>query len=164
MSQLDRFKWLPLSLVALCGFAPACSKQPVAGSDPADSPPPALAANTPVEIDPLAKRAEIRKELLKYAPLGSSSREVIAFLKTRLLKADDPEPVLLEHAAAGPSAKASANRGAKIIKLNLGDYIPNTILLTLSPPMPFQEAIIAQWAFDGNDKLVDLFLDRKLEP
>jgi len=45
----------------------------------------------------------------------------------------------------------------------LGDYIPNTILLTLSPPMPIQESMIAQWAFDEHDRLIELFLDRKLE-
>ena len=118
----------------------------------------------PVEIDPLSKRVEIRKELLKYTPPGSSSKAVIAFLKTRLLKKEAPTPVMEDHPATGPSADAAPNRGAKVIKLNLGDYVPNTILLTLAPPIPFQEAVVAQWAFDRDDKLVDLFLDRKLEP
>lgn len=114
-----------------------------------------------LEIDPLAKRTQIRTELLKYTPIGSSLKEVTTFLKTRLLKKDDPEPVVENHPATGPSAEASANKGVKVIKLNLGDYIANPILLTLAPPLPIQEKLIAQWAFDQNGKLVDLFLDRE---
>ena len=125
---------------------------------------PAVADNTPVEITPRDRRVEIRAKLLKYTPLGSSSKEVVAFIKTRLLKKGDPDPVIENHGATGPSAKDSSNKGVKSIKLNLADYIPNPFLLTLSPPMPFHESLTAQWAFDKNDKLVELFLDRKLEP
>ena len=116
-----------------------------------------------LQIDPLAKRAAIRTELLKYTPVGSSSEEVLAFLKSRFLKKGDPTPELENHGATGACAEAAADRGVKVIRLSLGDYIPNPLLLTLSPPVTFQEAIIAQWAFDRNNKLIDLFLDRKLD-
>jgi len=126
---------------------------------------PAPAANNAsVEINHRDTRAEIRTQLLKYTPVGCSSKEVVAFLKTRLLKKGDPEPIIRNHGATGPSAEASSTKGVKSIKLDLGDYLESPILLTLSPPLPFREALMAQWAFDANDKLVGLFLDRKLEP
>ena len=124
---------------------------------------PAGADNSRVKINPQDRRAEIRAELLKYTPLGSSSKDVIGFIQTRLLKKGDSAPKIRDHGATGPSAEGAKNKGVKIIKLDLGDYLMNPILLTLSPPLPFHESLMAQWAFDDKDKLVELFLDRKFE-
>ena len=125
---------------------------------------PVAADNALIEINPRDRRAEIRAELLKYAPLGSSSKEVVVFLRTRVLKKGEPGPVVENHSATGPSAEASINKGIKGIKIELGDTVANPLLLTLSPPLPFHESLTAQWAFDASDKLIGLFLDRKLEP
>ena len=146
MKGLASLFYLQFCLLALGGIAPGA------------------ADNTPVEINPHDKRAEIRTELLKYTPLGSSSKDVMAFLTKRLLKKGDPEPAIENHGATGPSADPSKNKGVKSIKLDLADTIANPLLLTLSPPLPYHEALTAQWAFDGDDKLIGLFLDRKLEP
>ena len=85
---------------------------------------------------------------------------MLAFIKAKLLEKDTPPPVLLDHGATGPSAEAAAVRGVKSIRLNLANYLANSLLLTLSPPLPIQESLIAQWAFDKEGRLIALFLDR----
>lgn len=115
-----------------------------------------------MKINVSERRAQIREALLKLAPLGSRSAEVLALIQQRLLPKDSPAPPLLARPASGPSAEASDRRGVKSIQLDLGDY-PNPGLLAISPTFPFEQSLQAQWAFDADDRLIELFLDRSLK-
>jgi len=123
---------------------------------------PARAGDAPrVQIDPQVKRAEIRSALLKQTPLGSSPAHVFHFIQTQLLEKDAPLPKLRGHGATGASAEASDKRGTQSIQLDLADYpAANSLLLTLSPPLPLQESLLVQWAFDKQSRLIEIFLDR----
>lgn len=119
------------------------------------------ADDTAVSIDPNAKRAEIRAQLLKYTPLGSDVKEVIVFIKTKLARGGGgAEPKVLNRGATGASAKTSDRKGVKVIKVNLGNYFESPALLTLDIPLPWRDSLIAQWAFDKDDRLIEIFLDR----
>jgi hypothetical protein len=97
---------------------------------------------------------------LKYTPLGSTTNEVIAFNKTKLARDANTEPKVLKHGATGASAEASDQKGVKVIKVNLGNYFESPALLTLDIPLPWRDSLIAQWAFDKDDRLIEIFLDR----
>jgi hypothetical protein len=120
----------------------------------------ALAADAPINIDPNQKRAEIRAQLLQFTPLGSDTKAVIAFIKTKLARNAGADPKVLKHGATGASTEGSDKTGVKVIKVNLRDYFESPALLTLDIPLPWRNALIAQWAFDKDDRLIELFLDR----
>jgi len=114
-----------------------------------------------VEIEPRDPRTQIRAQLLKYTPLGSSSKDVLAFIKNRL-KPDNADKVAIENKPAdGQSAESSDKRGTKRIKLVLGPYLTSPGLILLDIPLPLRNTLTVQWAFDKNDKLVEIFLDRE---
>lgn len=116
----------------------------------------------PLAIDARQRRVEIRQLLLQKTPLGCDVATVQKFLSTRVLKPGDPKPILRDHGAKGPSAKQSKNRGTQSIQADLGDYLASPAALTLPTPVVLEGSLIAQWAFDSNGKLIEIFLDRKM--
>jgi hypothetical protein len=72
-------------------------------------------------------------------------------------------PALEKHPATGPTAAASRKKGVQCIRLFLGDYLANPALLLLPVPFPAQRRVTAQWAFDKNGRLIEIFVDKKLE-
>lgn len=117
-----------------------------------------------VQIDPYEVRAAIRAELLKYTPLGSSTKEVLNFVRTQLQHEGDEVPQVENHPATGELAAKSDRKGVKVIKVDLADYLSSPILLTLVVPMPLRSFLTAQWAFDKDGKLIEIFLDREAQP
>jgi hypothetical protein len=131
-------------------------------------------------VDVAEKRAEIRQHLLKYTPLGSSTGEVMTFIRARLPNVDESALVVSEHPAEGPSAETSGKRGVRVIKLDLSDPRMNPFLSNFSAPMPDESGmaislfpfgipventppLFIQWAFDSQDHLLEIFLDRNLK-
>lgn len=139
----------------------------------------AFGQTSSVVLDAGEKRAEIRQKLLKYTPLGSSSRDVMMFIRGRLPQLEESAVIVADHQAEGPSATASEKRGVKVIKLDLSDPRMNPFLSNFSAPLPDESGmsislfpfgvpvensppLIIQWAFDSNDRLLEIFLDRNL--
>jgi hypothetical protein len=117
-----------------------------------------------VQIDPHELRARIRAELLRHTPPGSSTRDVLAFVRTRLQHEGDLAPVVENHPATGVSAGKSGKKGVKVVTVILSDYLESPILLTLQIPLPLRSTLVAQWAFDKDGRLVEIFLDRVPQP
>lgn len=106
-------------------------------------------------------RAEIRAALLRYTPLGSNPRDVLAFIKNRLLQEDDALPLLENHSAIGAAAEQSNRRGTKSIQLELGRYLTHPEVIFLTAPIMMEQEVLAQWAFDDRDRLVEIFVEKK---
>ena len=106
-------------------------------------------------------RAEIRAGLLRCTPLGSNSRDVLAFIKNRLLHKDDVAPRLENHPAIGDTAEQSNRRGKKSIQLELGRYLTHPEVIYLTAPVMMEREVTAQWAFDEHDRLIEIFVDKK---
>jgi len=106
-------------------------------------------------------RAQIRSALLHYTPPGSRPQDVLAFIKGRLLHPDDAVPGLENHPAVGDAAEKAGTRGVKSIRLELGRYLAHVEIIFLTAPVMEEREVIAQWAFDRNDRLIEIFVDKK---
>jgi hypothetical protein len=106
-------------------------------------------------------RTQIRTALLHYTPLGSRSQNVLAFIKGRLLRPDDAMPALENHPAIGDATEKAGARGVKSIRLELGRYLAHAEIIFLTAPVLEEREVIAQWAFDRNDQLIQIFVDKK---
>ena len=106
-------------------------------------------------------RAEIRTALLRYTPLGSNPRDVLAFIKKSLLRKGDAAPRLENHSAIGEAAEQSDRRGTKSIRLELGRYLTHPEVIFLTAPIMMEQEVTAQWAFDAHDRLIEIFVDKK---
>lgn len=120
---------------------------------PTVTPPPIPTLDTP--------RAKIRAELLKHTPPGASTGEVLRFIATAIPgKPGVPAPQLEPGPATGPAAAASVHPGVQHIRIVLGDYVPNPGLLLDPIPMEIENRVTAQWAFDADGHLLDIFVDK----
>jgi hypothetical protein len=126
------------------------------------SPAPPAATPTPPPIPSLdTPRAKIRAELLKHTPPGTSAAEVLRFITTALPpKPGAPEPKLEARPASGPAAAASGHAGTQRISVDLGNYEPNPGLLMQPIPLAIENRVSAQWAFDAEGRLLDIFIDK----
>ena len=139
-----------LILGAVFTLLVACGPSP---TPPAATPPPIPSLDTP--------RAKIRAELLKHTPPGTSAVEVLRFIATALPpKPDVPEPTLEARPATGPAATASGHPGVQRISVDLGKYEPNPGLLMQPIPLAIENRVTAQWAFDAEGRLLDIFVDK----
>ncbi len=146
MDMLRRFVWL-CTLAALPAVGLPFSESQAQGR------------STP-SIDPQDHRLEIRATLLKQTPIGSSTTEVQKFITTKLLPKGAPPPVVEPHGATGEAAAKSARKGVKSIRVRLGGYIDNPATIFLTAPLLTEKEVIAEWAFDGEDKLIEVFVDK----
>ncbi len=124
-------------------------RQPVRGEEP----------TPPLNVQD--HRAEIRAALLRSTPLGSKPRDVLTFIKNRLLQKDDASPLLENHPAIGEAAERSDRRGTKSIRLEVGRYLTHPEVIFLTAPIMMEQEVTAQWAFDEHDRLVEIFVDKK---
>lgn len=116
-----------------------------------------------VEMNLHDQRSQIRANLLKYTPPGSSSASVLNFVKTRLKHKGNPDAKIDNHPARGPITEGSKLTGVKRIKVLLGDCLDSPLLMTMDVPVPVLTEVTVQWAFDKNDRLIEIFVDRKAE-
>jgi hypothetical protein len=121
---------------------------------PPATPPPIPTLDTP--------RAKIRAELLQHTPPGTAAAEVLRFIATAIPgKPGMPAPQLEAGPATGPAAAAaSGHAGTQHIRIVLGDYVPNPGLLLGPIPLEIENRVTAQWAFDADGRLLDIFVDK----
>ncbi len=116
-----------------------------------------VSAEPRTTIDPQEHREQIRVQLLKMTPRGSTTAAVREFI-TRDLK--QKAPALENHPAMCEAAQASPNKGVACMRIVFGKYLANPVLLTLSPPMPIEREVDVEWAFDKDGRLLDIFVDK----
>jgi hypothetical protein len=117
-----------------------------------------------VKIEPQEHRFAIRQAILKCTPLGTDTNTVLRFVVECFRpKHDATLPKLEQHPADGTTAEASAKKGVQRVRLVLGHYMTNPILLTLQVPMIVETTTSVQWAFDKNGKLIEVFVDKHVE-
>jgi hypothetical protein len=112
-------------------------------------------------FDLRAPRAEIRKRLLQYTPLGSKLDDVKKFISDELAKSGD-DTVKVEKLT--PSADNGAARGpkaAKRIRVYLGQYYDQAGVIFLTAPLVSQKEVSVEWRFDDHDSLVDIIVAKK---
>lgn len=127
-----------------------CGPSPVAPS----TPPPAR----PALDEP---RAQIRAELLSRTPVGTSTAEVLRFIGKNLReKPGAPAPRLEPGPATSASAAASGHAGTQHIRVVLGEYLANPALLLQAIPLFIEDRVTAQWAFDAEGRLLDVFVEK----
>jgi hypothetical protein len=114
-----------------------------------------------VVVDLHAPRAEIRQALLRYTPIGSTVPEVLKFIGAHLVTSDNALPKVENGPATGPAAEGSRRRGAKTIRVYLGQYYDHPEVVFLTAPMIMRKEVSAQWAFDEHDRLIDVFVDKE---
>jgi hypothetical protein len=121
----------------------------------------AAQGSSPIEAQ--QHRAEIRAALLEQTPIGSSLSRVQQFIGTKLLPKNVSPPRLEDHGATGESAVGALNKGVKSIRLELGHYFENSGTIFLTAPLINQKEVVVQWAFDEHDRLVDVFVDKRVQ-
>lgn len=123
--------------------------------------PPTPPATPPAVPSLDTPRAKIRAELLKHTPTGASAAEVLHFIAASIPGQPGTPPPLLEATPAiGPVATASGHAGSQHIRIVLGDYVPNPGLLIQPIPLEIENRVTAQWAFDADGHLLDIFVDK----
>jgi hypothetical protein len=123
----------------------------------------ASAADEPrIAIEPRERRALIRSELLAATPLGSTPQQVLDFINQRLKQTPTLSPAIENKPAGGASAEKSRERGVKRIKIDLADYLTEPATLTLTIPIPIVASVWVPWAFDRDDRLIEIFVDREI--
>jgi hypothetical protein len=108
-----------------------------------------------VIVDLYAPRAEIREMLLKHTPVGSSIENVMEFISKQLQGYKSGSPITLR------PAEPSRPRGAKTIRVYLGQYYKHLGAVFLTAPMIVHEEVSAQWWFDRHDRLIDIVVDKQ---
>ena len=111
-------------------------------------------------IDPVEHRADIRAALLKQTPLGTTISGVQKVIRANFAQTDADVPPVESHGAEGEAAVKSPNRGVKSLRLVLAAYIENPGTIFLSAPLVNEKQVVAQWAFDENGRLVEIFVDK----
>lgn len=129
---------LSLALLLIAQPAPAETKQPR------------------VIVDVYARRANIRKALLKHTPVGSSIAYVVQFISKQLVLPGSVPAIMVE-----PAKDASQPRVAKTISVYLGHYYKHLGAVFLTAPMVVYEDVNAEWLFDRHGRLIDIVVDKQ---
>jgi len=75
---------------------------------------------------------------------------------------EDGQTAHLENHSVPTEAVANSGRcGVKSIQLHVGDYFYNPAVIFLSAPMILRKEVTADWAFDKDDRLIEIFVDKK---
>ena len=101
-----------------------------------------------VRVNPRLSENKIRDEILKYTPIESTFVEVREFAQTRL-----------KHVGPAPNEDGPATRrhwpgpdesvGVRSVSVCLGEY-----------GFPGRTGTFVSWAFDKNDKLIDIIVQK----
>ena len=106
-------------------------------------------------------RAEIRAALLHATPLRSSAEDVLQFIRKDLQRQGESTPPLESRPVQSEAAADSTKRGVKNIHLRLGNYIYNPAIIFLSAPMLLEKEVTVDWAFNKDNRLIEIFIDKK---
>ncbi len=117
-------------------------------------------AQSPKEISLQEKRMEIRAQLLKLTPIGSTSEQVRKSIQRNLLHAGETAPPLENHPAGITESDHSGPHGVKSIRLRLGGYLADPAIVLLTAPLISHKEVFAEWAFDKKDHLIEIFVDK----
>lgn len=111
--------------------------------------------NTKVRISPRLSEEEIRSAILHYTPIGSSSDEVLTFVRNRLKYKHDRD-LTYEHRPASKRGSGfyPTEIGKNNIFINLGTFGFNPLLRT---------DVYVSWAFDKNDRLIDVIVEEQTD-
>lgn len=116
------------------------------------------AAGPEVTVDLRSPRSEIRAALLQHTAISSSVPEVAQFITRHLQHDADAAVTVVE----GPAPSISGpNRGAKFIRVYLGQYYDHPEVVFFAAPILAQREVSAIWIFDQHDRLIDIFVDKK---
>ena len=121
------------------------------------------AKQPPVIIDLRVHRGEIRTVLLRYTPIGSDVTKVLEFVSKQLQRSGNGTIAVENKPATGAAAEKSGRRGVKRIRAYLGQYYDHPEVVFYSTPLLMEKEVSAQWAFDQNDRLLDIFVDKRNE-
>ncbi|MDQ6624738.1 MAG: hypothetical protein M3Y69_01160 [Verrucomicrobiota bacterium] len=119
----------------------------------------AIATEPELRLDLRKPRAEVRAALLKVTPLQTPAADVVSFITKHLQPNADTGIALTEGPAPGISG--SKPRGAKFIRLYLGQYYDHPEVVFLAAPIMSQREVTAFWIFDEKGKLMDLVVDKQ---
>ena len=120
---------------------------------------PALSAPTtklPVKIDLRWHRGEIRNALLRYTPLGTQVKEVVALI-TKQFPENGNDTVLKPQPATNKSLPAAT----EVVRVFLGQYYDHPEVVFYSTPLFMQREVRAQWWFNKEHRLIDIVIEKK---
>jgi hypothetical protein len=145
MKNLKNFLLL-IGLAGILFFAFSCKAE--------NTNQPAQNSTDKVRINLHLSEEKIRAEILNYAPVDSSTNEVLNFARNRLKhKKMFPEPFLEKSPALIHQAKSKPTAvGKSSIEVDLGEYGFNPFLRT---------GVYVSWAFDENYKLIDIIVEKE---
>ena len=107
---------------------------------------------------------QIRTEILKATQLGSSPEDVLEFVAGHFKpRPGMPTPKLENHPAVGPTAQRSDKKGVGSVRLILGRYVANPGLFFMEIPLIAKTTTAVQWAFNKENKLIEVFVDKDSE-
>lgn len=107
------------------------------------------ASDSKVRISSFGSREHIRQQVLKYTPIGSTYAQVKGFVQHRLKY---PGAAYYDNApATRPLGPGYQSVGVRSVFISLGGH-----------GVPFFSFVVTYvtWAFDKNDKLIDVIVDK----
>lgn len=110
-------------------------------------------------VDLRSHRSEIRALLLEHTPLKSGAREVVDFI-SRHLQHDENTPVTVVDGSSPLVTAELRQRGAKFIRVYLGQYYDHPEVVFLAAPVLIQKEVRVIWIFDQQNRLIDIFVDK----
>ena len=102
-----------------------------------------------VRISPKLAEDQIRAEILKQTPIGSSADQVLEFARDRL-KHIGPQPTYEPGSARGRQGRRTVRVGVRSLSVCLGEYGPWGRCVTY-----------LSWGFDEQDKLLDVMVEKE---
>jgi hypothetical protein len=106
------------------------------------------ATTTTVKIHPSSSESHVRGKILKYTPVGSSYEQVTDFVHSRLETLGPP------HYRNAPASRPIGRRGEYE---SVGVHY---IIVLVAEGSVGHEGTFVTWAFDENDKLIDVIVDK----
>jgi hypothetical protein len=109
-----------------------------------------------VDLDLRKPRAEIRKAVLRYTPVGSRAAVVTDFISSQLQRSGTNAAPVVE---AGHAARE--RQAAKIMRVYLGQYYDQPGVIFLTAPLVSQKEVSVDWLFDDRDILKDVVITKR---
>ena len=124
-------------------------------------------SSTTVRIHPRSPEAKIRNVVLQHTPLGSSPDSVLSFIQTRLRHTGTPELVSI---GAHKRSMRPLNSGIPGSR-NIDEWIGSKSIRDLEvgwhwgsiPMLPLITYVYLSWAFDDNDRLIDVIVYKETD-